>query len=317
MQTAPDRTDLNIIDVLRTNPRITNKEIAATLDLAETTVAQRIRAMAEHDVMRVIAQKHVFADGFTSFHFIFINTTGKPARAVGEDITQFDNVLSVSLGIGNPELFVSTRARSTEDAHLLATAIGNLDGVETMEVVPCFKIHKYLSAVGELSATRQQPRATPPDKDDAIIQLLLQDGRQSNREVARQLSISEGAIRQRLKKLQQSGTMQFQVVCSPAALALNTIALARIRARPGYVAATLKVLVDMEYVAFAAEIAGETNIMALLNTPDVSKLNDICESRIRCISGVREIGIQLLGGSIEHQYHLSYFDALQHIPRRK
>ena len=45
-----DGTDLSIVEVLRTNPRITNKDIAERLDIAESTVAQRIRGMAERDV---------------------------------------------------------------------------------------------------------------------------------------------------------------------------------------------------------------------------------------------------------------------------
>ncbi|MXW52179.1 MAG: AsnC family transcriptional regulator, partial [Gammaproteobacteria bacterium] len=40
-----DDTDSNIVGVLRTNPRITNKDIAERLDIAESTVAQRIRGM--------------------------------------------------------------------------------------------------------------------------------------------------------------------------------------------------------------------------------------------------------------------------------
>lgn len=55
----PDEIDDEIIAFLRTNPRVTNKDIAARLEIAESTVAQRIRSMADKGIMKVIAQKHV------------------------------------------------------------------------------------------------------------------------------------------------------------------------------------------------------------------------------------------------------------------
>ncbi len=44
--------------------------------------------------------------------------------------------------------------------------------------------------------------------DRKIIALLGQDGRQSNREIARQIGVSEGTVRQRLGKLIDSGALR-------------------------------------------------------------------------------------------------------------
>ena len=51
--------------------------------------------------------------------------------------------------------------------------------------------------------------------DTAIIKAFQQDGRQSNREVARKLDVSEGMIRQRLKKMIKSGAIRFDMCFPP------------------------------------------------------------------------------------------------------
>ena len=48
--------------------------------------------------------------------------------------------------------------------------------------------------------------------DAAILDLLRQNGRMSNREIGRALDISEGTVRQRLKKLEDRKAMRLGVV---------------------------------------------------------------------------------------------------------
>ena len=127
-----DGTDSSIVEVLRTNPRITNKDIAGRLDIAESTVAQRIRGKAERSVMRVIAQKHVFSDDYLHVVFLFVDTAGRTVQRVGADISKVDGVFGVSQCIGTPDLYVSARARSMEDAHRIAGQVAAVGGVATM-----------------------------------------------------------------------------------------------------------------------------------------------------------------------------------------
>ena len=144
----PDSTDLEIISVLRANPRTTNKDIAKRLDLAETTVAQRIRSMADREVMRVIAQQHVFSNGFTIMCFLFVNTSSRTIQKVSSDIAKVSEVIAVSQGMGIPDLFVNIRAKSLEHVHHIANTIGAIQGIKTVETNLCFRIHKFVSNIG-------------------------------------------------------------------------------------------------------------------------------------------------------------------------
>jgi len=59
----PDAVDLDIIACLREQPQMTNKAIASLVRISATTVANRIRALADDHVMRVVAQRDIFSGG--------------------------------------------------------------------------------------------------------------------------------------------------------------------------------------------------------------------------------------------------------------
>ena len=177
--------------------------------------------------MRVVAQRHVFSDNMETLHFFFINTSGRTVQAISAEIVSLDGVINASQGIGNPDIFASARTMSIKDAHTLAQKIGDLEGVATVESSPCFQIHKMDSNFADLSARSDLPTSSNP-KEDAVVHAFMNDGRQSNREVARQLDLSEGTIRQRLNKALDTGQIQFQVVMDPSALDMTTVALIRL-----------------------------------------------------------------------------------------
>ena len=312
-----DDTDTNIVGVLRTNPRITNKDIAERLDIAESTVAQRIRGMAERNVMRVVAQKHVFSDGYAHVLFLFVNTAGRTVQRVGADISRIGGVFGISQGIGNPNLFVAARAQSMEDAQRIAEQVAHIEGVATSEVIPCLRIHKFVSTFGDLAHPGDLPPVNPESRNDRIFHALHQDGRQSNREISRQIDVSEGAIRQRLKALQQSGEMQFQVVCNPIALNLGTLAILRIATDAKATVRVVQRIADLEAAAFVAEVAGTANVTALFITPNNQSLGDFTDNEIMSMPGVRGVTAQILVANIKHEYYLSHFEAKERIPPRK
>ena len=202
-------------------------------------------------------------------------------------------MFGVSQGIGNPDLFVAARATSMDDAQRISAQTAHIEGVATVETIPCFRIHKMVSTLGDLANPSRLPMVNPESRNDRIFQAFYEDGRQSNREVSRQLDISEGAIRQRLKAMQQSGEMQFQVVCNPQALGLHTVSIMRI--------------------ATAAKETGEV----LERVPDNQSLGDITDNELMSMPGVREVDAQILVANIMHRYYLSHFEAKERIPPRK
>ena len=315
--TVLDTKDHQIIEVLRGNPRITNKEIAESVALAESTVAQRIRRMSSQGAMRVIAQKHLFTEGYIGLLFLFIDTAGRKCRSVGRDIGRVDSVFSVSQGVGSPDLFVNVRFRSIAHAHAVMRQISKIPGVESLEAGFCFRIYKFVSNLADLSAEVSWGCSENASRDDALFELLSADGRQSNREIARQLDVSEGTVRQRLTKLLGTGQLQFQVVCNPETLGLGTLGLVRVACRAKAIEETAQRLVALEQAAFVGEISGKHNLLAAFNTTDALQLGDLCDDEILGAKGVDSVDVQMLVVNIKHDYRFSVFDSLAEIPRRK
>ena len=309
----PDEIDLQVIQELRASPRITNKRIARHLDIAETTVAQRIRGMAERGIMKVVVQKHLFSDDYEFLCFLFVNTSKRKVQAICKDIANEKEIYSVAQGVGNPDVFALLRAKSITSAHDLVDRIGQIKGVDTVDFCTCVHMHKYVSALGDLGA----PNTLVDKEEEPIFVPLSQDGRQSNREVARKLGVSEGTVRQRINKLVQSGTMQFEVVCNPAALRLEVSAIARITTLTRQTDRVIRALKQLDSVSLLAEVTGGTNILVHVNVSSTEELGELCDNTIPDIGGIHSLQVQLVVSAAKHQYHYAYFDTIKQMPRRK
>ena len=108
-----DQTAKSIVECLQQNPRATNREVAGTLGLTEPTVANRINQMLEKSEIRVVAQKHMFSDGYRFMYILCINTSASPIQKIEKSIAKFDGVLALMQGVGNPDLVLTARARTT------------------------------------------------------------------------------------------------------------------------------------------------------------------------------------------------------------
>ena len=267
--------------------------------------------------MRVVAQQHVFSNSYSIMCFLFINTSSRLVQKVGGDIAKMSEVIAVSQGIGTPDLFVNIRAQSLEHAHHIANTIGAIRGIKIIETNLCFRIHKFISNIGVLSSMRKRIPADPPSKDFDILGVLAQDGRQSNSEVARQLKLSEGSIRQRIKKMLHAGQMQFEVVCSPEALSIDTIAIVRLSTVANRTEDTIQQIVEIEDVTYVAQVSGNYNILLLVATTDTQTLANLCDNTFLAMRGVEKLSVQLLVAHLKHEYHVSYFEGQEDIPRRK
>jgi Lrp/AsnC family transcriptional regulator, regulator for asnA, asnC and gidA len=140
--------------------------------------------------------------------------------------------------------------------------------------------------------------------DEQIMALLRDDGRLSNREVARRLEISEGTVRQRLKKLEDANAIRMGVVVDLARLGAGFTATVLLTVEPGALEAALDAFARLPSVTYAASVTGQFNALIMMVTLDMSELRALIDAQIAALTGIHRVQVRPMVSTPKHDYHL-------------
>jgi Lrp/AsnC family transcriptional regulator for asnA, asnC and gidA len=140
--------------------------------------------------------------------------------------------------------------------------------------------------------------------DLAIVKELQRNGRSSNREVARVLGVSEGAIRQRLKKLETIKAMRLGLVTDATALGQTFAAYVRIKARPRHAKAIATKIAEFPTCAFVGLTVGRFDIIAFVSAASRDDLVRVIDAEIAVIEGVLQLDVREPVGYAKHRFDL-------------
>ena len=123
------------------------------------------------------------------------------------------------------------------------------------------------------------------DVNKRIIELLQRDGRMSYAAMAKVVGLSEAAVRQRVQRLLDSGTMQIVAVTDPLTLgfARQVMVGLKVEGDMRSVAEKLAKIPEIDYVVICA---GAYDLLAELVCTDDDHLLDLLNDKIRTIPGV-------------------------------
>lgn len=145
-QTPPtlDALDNSIIDILRTNGRTTNQDIAKQLSVTAATVSARLQKMEDARAMRVVAVTDFAALGYNVIIAVGVKVQGRGIQAVGLDLAKFPEVLSVNIMNGryDIELMVALHDFS-EVQQFLYDHLASIAGVAQIDAGIAVDIAKY------------------------------------------------------------------------------------------------------------------------------------------------------------------------------
>lgn len=136
------------------------------------------------------------------------------------------------------------------------------------------------------ASTDGPARASQPDETSKlIIEQLQTDGRRSYAEIGKAVGLSEAAVRQRVQKLTESGTIQIVAVTDPMQLGFTRQAMIGVRATGDTreVAARLAELTAVDYVVLTA---GSFDLLVEVVCEDDEELIGLLNDEIRTIPGV-------------------------------
>jgi DNA-binding Lrp family transcriptional regulator len=124
------------------------------------------------------------------------------------------------------------------------------------------------------------------EMDIKIIAELQKDGRQSNTDLAKKLSVVEGTIRRRINALHKNDILKITAQPNPRAIGYNLICDMLIKVEPKLlrrVANALEAKLNVGYLAF---IAGRYDVLAVIMARSSEELSDFIEKEINTIPGV-------------------------------
>lgn len=123
------------------------------------------------------------------------------------------------------------------------------------------------------------------DVSRAIIENLQRDGRASYAAIARDVGLSEAAVRQRVQRLLESGLMQIVAVTDPLQVGFRRQAMVGLRVA-GDMRPVAEALTAMPEVAYCVTTAGSFDLIVEVVCEDDDHLLKLLCSRIRTLPGV-------------------------------
>ena len=127
------------------------------------------------------------------------------------------------------------------------------------------------------------------DTDYAIIELLRADGRLPYRAIARELGLTESTVRARVRRLEDSDTMRVVAVTDIEAAGFGMLLAIGVQVEnrsPEQVAREMATIAEVFSVNV---VVGTHDVEILVVAEDQAALNDLINSRLAQVPGVRRL----------------------------
>jgi len=128
------------------------------------------------------------------------------------------------------------------------------------------------------------------EKDSRIIEMLEEDGRESFKEIAEALNVSEAAVRKRVQALLRNGVIKkFTIKVDHAKIGMNTVAIVGIDVDPTKLLDTAQKLCEFKEIRCVATSSGDHMIMLEIWARNSRELTKLISEKIGTLEGVKKI----------------------------
>jgi Lrp/AsnC family transcriptional regulator for asnA, asnC and gidA len=134
-----NKIDIDIINLLMLDGRMTASEIAQRIGFTERSVRYRIERLRENGIIKVTAVVNPRALGYTVVADVLIEMESGATKSVVQKLLAMDFVTYLATSIGESDISVQIVGRSNEEIYTIVTeAIGQIKGVRktTTSIVP-------------------------------------------------------------------------------------------------------------------------------------------------------------------------------------
>ena len=136
-----------------------------------------------------------------------------------------------------------------------------------------------------MADSAQQPPVALDDVDKRLIEALQQDGRRPYTQLAQEVGLSEAAVRQRVRRLVDTGVTQIVAVTDPMTLGFRRMAMIGVRIE-GDVRAVADAISELPEIDYLVIVAGSFDLLVEAVCEDDQDLLALLNDKIRAVAGV-------------------------------
>ncbi|MGD8403331.1 MAG: Lrp/AsnC family transcriptional regulator [Anaerolineales bacterium] len=144
------------------------------------------------------------------------------------------------------------------------------------------------------------------DKIDLeLIAILQKDGRTPFTEIAKQLNISEGTVRNRLSRLQEQEVIQIIGMVDPYNLGFDAPAMIGISVEPPKLESAAEIIATFEEVSYLIMVSGEFDLLVEVMCQNREALAEFLNQKLRQVPGVTRTQTYLILRTFKMAYGAS------------
>lgn len=132
----------------------------------------------------------------------------------------------------------------------------------------------------------RRPTIVIDDVDKAIVEALQHDGRLPYTKLAKEVGLSEAAVRQRVQRLVESGVVQIVAVTDPMMLGFRRMAMIGLKVE-GDLRVVANDIAEIPEVSYVVVVSGSFDLMMEVVCEDDDHLLALLNDTVRSIPGVR------------------------------
>jgi len=130
LDTKLDNVDTKIVNLLHSDGRMTNTEVARRLGLAEATVRKRVARLVETGVMQFQAWVDPLKVGYDIYAIIQIQVSPPHIESVAETLREFPEIAFLGVCTGDFDIFAAAVLRSNADLYdFLTKRLSQVTGI--------------------------------------------------------------------------------------------------------------------------------------------------------------------------------------------
>jgi Lrp/AsnC family leucine-responsive transcriptional regulator len=144
------------------------------------------------------------------------------------------------------------------------------------------------------------------EMDRHILNILQEDARTSNAEVARRVGMAPSGVFERIRKLEERGVVSgYAARLVPDQVGFGLLAFVFVRAdEGGHAVRTEQALAEIPEVQEVHHIAGEDCFLVKVRTPDTAALGQLLRERIGALPTVRGTRTTIVLQTVKETTHL-------------